>query len=594
MRECKAGLITISLLLVASCGGATWTLPQATAFYESVGAGTSELPVSHPAVPSDLFSGERPRWELSECDTAVNSSVRVGEWCASRVDAPSVTSETPDGFSFLTWSCDEVYSYAADGALLARNVLSHRMLALRAEGRLAVVGRPAPRLGIALGDQVYVDPHPKENGPNDESLAAFGGPRSRRWRLAESDAPAFFSSLYAAHFLQPVMNRTLSAIPVAMMWDDHEIRDGWGSQFDEDDARWRTWYAEARRSFVGWQALRNPRPVSPDDITQDRPMTTQFRAGERTRFMLMDLRSERDAGRDSLISATQLAEVRRWLADQRAPSDECGSPKVWFLGSTVPLFVRSSALRNFPGLTFRPELRDDLLDSWGHPERAPGRARLLSVLREHFARCTNDQLVVLSGDIHESGLLQLNLDGRRVGWEVVSSGLAADSFGNEGVMHWGWRNLTNPVETWTSDHAGRVAGSPSFAEVFISGLNTEAPPTLDVAWWLSVDRQADDDDARLNVLPAVCEATCARHNDSVPTSLRTGSRRATSVEEVCGPESIRSDGDLLLESLSNPADNLIGEYSCLSYSAAKHRSDVPATAPVADWTDEEFCQAVCR
>ena len=141
-----------------------------------------------PAVPADLLGETAARWHLGQCEGAPAGAIPLrdsGGHCTWRTEqTASLPERDSDNFSFLAWSCDEPYAYDSHHqlSLRARHVLSHRMLALRAEGRLEVEGHPTPSLGIAMGDQVYVDPHPKYNGPERESLGLFGGFRSGNWR----------------------------------------------------------------------------------------------------------------------------------------------------------------------------------------------------------------------------------------------------------------------------------------------------------------------------------------------------------------------------------------------------------------------------
>jgi hypothetical protein len=282
------------------------------------------------------------------------------------------------------------------------------------------------------------------------------------------------------------------------------------------------------------------------------------------------------------------------------------------LVSPVPLFVRAGAARVVVSNTIQPELDDDVADSWGHPRRQPGRDALLGVLRGRFTQCERDQLLVISGDFHESALIQLQLGDRVVGWEVVSSGVAADDFDHEKFAARGLHNIRTEVHGWLSHLAGRIAGSPSFAEVFISGLDDpNALPGLEVAWWQSVDRQADHDanDTFLNVLPEVCELLCppsenhpqhatldVRRNRATPVRVRHGLRRRTE----CQPAEVRSAGDILVENLSDPEENVLTDHrlqqSCLAYSAANAPNEyrIPATRTLADWSDDAFCGAVCQ
>lgn len=40
---------------------------------------------------------------------------------------------------------------------------------------------------------------------------------------------AYFSKMYLERWSQPDVATTLASMPAVMMWDDHDIMDGWGS-----------------------------------------------------------------------------------------------------------------------------------------------------------------------------------------------------------------------------------------------------------------------------------------------------------------------------------------------------------------------------
>ncbi|WP_437956198.1 alkaline phosphatase D family protein [Sorangium sp. So ce119] len=478
-----------------------------------------------PAMTTDALSGEA-RWCIDqECPSELPSTQEFPleghtfRRCEQSLVAPppaksqveSSAAPPPaklqDEFSFLAWSCDEPFGYhSGQPRIPVPSALSQALLAVRAQGKLVLDSAmpKRPSFALALGDQVYVDTDPDEIGLQEETLAAFGGANSANWRLEgrSKRAGRFFWDLYSAHFLgSPFMRQTLNALPTVMMWDDHEIRDGWGSHGDEGEGEWSAWYKSARSAFVAWQALRNPgcggaadHRACVDAGTEHAPAHTQFDAGPRVHFFVLDSRSARrwdnklqPNEQQAVLGDAQLASLHQWLGLDPTKAPTCGSKggDLWVLGSATPLFVDAASSKSI-GEAVRAELEDDLRDSWGHQQHSVEQRKILAALNKKLSACRNDRLLVLSGDIHESGLLALHLGDSLRGWEVVSSGVAADVFEKASIAWVGSKNIYKSTAGWRSTWAGRMAGTPAFAEVGVAGLaSDDGTIALKVAWYPS-------------------------------------------------------------------------------------------------------------
>jgi hypothetical protein len=145
----------------------------------------------------------------------------------------------------------------------------------------------------------------------------------------------------------------------------------------------------------------------------------------------------------------------------------------------VPLFVKEGELRHCEHAVIPDELCDDLRDSWAHSSHADEQKKLLDLLAERFEQCTDDRLLVLSGDIHESALLKLTLKNRHAGYEVITSGVAEDVHGKSlnilDSTQLSWRGLAPyGSRRWKAAWNGSIRGAPSFAEILVdaSGKKT--------------------------------------------------------------------------------------------------------------------------
>ena len=83
----------------------------------------------------------------------------------------------------------------------------------------------------ALGDTAYADGTPATNFVDQayDEVDLAGRPELR------DELRAAYRRMYRAHWSFPPLQRMMCSIPHLCMWDDHEIRDGWGSE-DQDFA----------------------------------------------------------------------------------------------------------------------------------------------------------------------------------------------------------------------------------------------------------------------------------------------------------------------------------------------------------------------
>ncbi len=105
------------------------------------------------------------------------------------------------------------------------------------------------RFALLVGDQVYADRWEKQilSEPSEE----------KRLRHYLSAYRQFWSNIH--------YRRVLCSLPAVMMWDDHDITDGWGSRVDsfagstsDFKPEWKSLFSAASRAFSVMQASRNP------------------------------------------------------------------------------------------------------------------------------------------------------------------------------------------------------------------------------------------------------------------------------------------------------------------------------------------------
>ena len=169
----------------------------------------------------------------------------------------------------------------------------------------------SPRFLLLTGDQVYLD---------DDKPNLFKEHLDSR-RAVRRDAIA---DRYQENWGRDPVRRVLARIPTYMMWDDHEIRDGWGSSAGDSKTlverfprgaeiftKFNAFFDDARDVYWHFQRCRAPLPAdSPDPAIPNyiavpppaglkRAMPYAFRCG-RMVVLLTDPRGDRDAFRKEL------------------------------------------------------------------------------------------------------------------------------------------------------------------------------------------------------------------------------------------------------------------------------------------------------
>ena len=263
------------------------------------------------------------------------------------------------------------------------------------------------------GDQLYAD----EASDAHPTLAAWADSSlDERGDFAFSDEAAgaatrFFVERYVALYAQPDVAPLLARVPSSMMWDDHDIFDGWGSHPPAllDSPVGRGLFHVARGMFLLFQ-----RALSPDEGV---PGDSLSHAARFPGFAVVapDLRSERRPERVMGAQGWHLLEQHLEAARDAAHV---------LLMSSVPLLgPRLSLLERLIG--FVPKLRryeDDLRDQWqSRAHRAEWR-RLLERL-ERVAR-EGGTVTALSGEIHLASRGEMPLGAGRVLHQLVASGIA--------------------------------------------------------------------------------------------------------------------------------------------------------------------------
>lgn len=204
----------------------------------------------------------------------------------------------------------------------------------------------------------------------------------------------FYHELYIKSWSQPEMAAMFASIPTVMMWDDHDIFDGWGS-YDprlQDSKVYRGIYASARACFDLYQMQLAVNETHPSAIPGQTAFNLGLNMGPLT-ILALDMRSERTESQ--VISQLTWKAVYDWLGKL---TNTCSH---LFVMSSIPVVhpdfsMLEKALSIFPG---QQELEDDLRDHWNSTPHKQERLRLIHRLLD-FSDTKDCRVTLLSGDVH--------------------------------------------------------------------------------------------------------------------------------------------------------------------------------------------------
>lgn len=287
------------------------------------------------------------------------------------------------------------------------------------------------RLVIGTGDQVYVDAGYGENPPSKVCKHPLSAWQTAVQRPAliipEKDYPAHLAIMYREFYSFRALNELFRRVPQVNAWDDHDIRDGWGSQGDEykpDGTLTKGMgdlYLQARKAYIDHQVLPGPR-ASEAAVFHARnvPIHQPFQVGDIKGFAF-DTRSNRNRGDGSkpplVLSQEQKDAFIAWLRHTVRDGDTI------LLISPMPVFLQNNKFIARAGQL--GDTKDDLNDGW--ESNAAERQWLLTHLLEAWInRCI--KVITVSGDYHKSALSEIwhhTKDGtwQVFGYEILATGL---------------------------------------------------------------------------------------------------------------------------------------------------------------------------
>ncbi|HEK1684216.1 TPA: alkaline phosphatase D family protein [Pseudomonas putida] len=339
--------------------------------------------------------------------------------CYKTLSFTTATTAAMD-FSFGFYSCHDPFN--ANGSFGAWPLFVERMDAARA------------RFAIGGGDQVYVDSQDSKYFPDvwkwlKDNKDALVSAYSQNGKLDTAKLQQYLVNLYRWYYrvywkfahLQDLFSR----YPQYMIWDDHEIMDGWGSRtkaeriglitryFKRDNEAIdqqlvdAMWFA-ARTAYFEYAHSHNPKTNVTRRKLEEHPDDCQWdysfeQCG--VPFFVLDLRGHHDvespAKNHVLLGIEQTERFEDWL---KAQGKRNASPLV-FVVSPVPFVHWKSFVMTAGSMV--PSAKDDVMDEWDHPTNHAERDHLLEVIFKTLDK-HGKTLVFISGDVHCAATFRLS------------------------------------------------------------------------------------------------------------------------------------------------------------------------------------------
>lgn len=307
--------------------------------------------------------------------------------------------------------------------------------------RMATKHQTAP-LSLLLmgGDQLYCDDLARKEG----SFARFWTWLDPKDRTKTKPTREEFKKSYLDHYLlawariqhegkdhpHTAMVRMMASVPSVMMWDDHDIFDGWGSYQNAETKQpyYKEAFDAARDAFELYQirgGKANRSLLDRDHSGAPRHYSQAVHFGP-FHILVMDNRSHRTP--NQIMDNNQWSQILKWLGreDNEQPSGK-KDRRTLLVVSPVPVVYRrfQDWVSSMPG---EHSGEDDLRDHWSHHSHEGERDRLVYHLFNVLSQGGNtrkySRVTLLSGDVHVGalGFLERTDNGAEIA-QVISSAI---------------------------------------------------------------------------------------------------------------------------------------------------------------------------
>ena len=279
---------------------------------------------------------------------------------------------------------------------------------------------------LPCGDQMYAD------DPGRLSLFNLKNPYLIRqafpnrkvlpeniFKCTDQEVRRLYDLRYRMFWSMPAIRDMYANYPCYPTMDDHEIKNGWGTDPKHSSDEFKNIKKGALDAYLDYQAS-SVLPPAALGMRKPGSFHYNFSYGNIGVFV-MDLRSQRynlDPRGRQMFSPAQFEDLRLFLQKN-------GNKKVLLIVTSVPVvFV--------PGLLARISRRvhikeGNFVDHWSHPANVPARDKFLSMLHAHQQAHPSQRVALVCGDVHIGNAFGIHWQGGRKPtlYQFTSSALTA-------------------------------------------------------------------------------------------------------------------------------------------------------------------------
>jgi PhoD related phosphatase len=316
----------------------------------------------------------------------------------------------------------------------------------------------------------------------------------------KAEVTAFFENTYLERWAQPEVAAMMASVPSIMMWDDHDIFDGWGSYPNDlhySDV-YQGIYAIAKDYFSIFQQHSAPGTVPPCCMSGQDAYTNTYNIGGLA-LLALDMRSERQPELkrgaqywpEQVVSQKSWGAVFAWLSDMESPAT---APKHLMVMTSIPVVhpdfnLIEKLMSVLPG---QQEIEDDLRDHWTSTPHRQERLRFIKRLLEFSAK-SGCRVTLVSGDVHVAAVGVIESDrndvapNARVINQLTSSGIVHPS--PPGMALFFLEQVSANIETVDRGITAQMYEFPATNNRFIGARNVLTIEPDDVSrlwanWWV--------------------------------------------------------------------------------------------------------------
>lgn len=359
---------------------------------------------------------------------------------------------------------------------------------------------------IGGGDQIYIDTNARNGFPDlwkwlkdnkDELLKTYAkGKRSYDQEGIYQYLLDVYRWYYRVYWQVAPLQKVYERYPQFMIWDDHEIMDGWGSYTSKERlevlSRWfqaddnktdqmlidLTWRA-ARRAYHEYEHSHNPAtpydPLDADKCVWDYSFTVG-----RTPFYVLDMRGHHDIEKPKsdpyrILGRAQFRRFETWLAEQS--TTDC---QTLFVVSPVPIVHWIDHIVNYADLG---ETKDDFRDEWDHDTNQAERRELLTAAFKNLD-AKGKTLVFMSGDVHCASVFRLTHKAYRTAkiFQVTSSAISRKPAPKASIVGITSGGMLADCEDVRAERLFALTGDKNFALLKLRRRDGREEAVVELCW----------------------------------------------------------------------------------------------------------------